>query len=120
MSPLATVSRRPRVVADVGRTNLYGALGLACSAAVGNQYVGGRACEPPRRAGRHGLGPIRGMQGRGSAGANRQEPRFAEIETYLNDNPPPNAELLSASGDTTLFPTLSAGRWIHVARLVPG
>lgn len=46
-----------------------------------------------------------------------QTRRFADIERYLNSNPPPNPKPLSDSRNEKLFPSLGPGQWVHIARL---
>ena len=48
-----------------------------------------------------------------------QERRFADIEKYLNQNPPPCKQALDGPRRRDLFPSLLPGQWIHVVRLAP-
>lgn len=50
-----------------------------------------------------------------------QPGRFAGIEEYLNQHPPPCKRPLGVTGPlwSDLFPPLAPGQWIHVARLAP-
>lgn len=55
-------------------------------------------------------------KGRTESFTRSQVDRFTGIEAYLNGVSPPLPQPLSGS-NSHLFPPLSAGRWIHVARI---
>jgi len=50
-----------------------------------------------------------------------QPTRFAAIENFLHDNPPPCGHPLADPEHrwNGLFPPLGQGQWIHIARLIP-
>lgn len=47
-----------------------------------------------------------------------QPKRFTAIEKYLNTSLEPGSKALTDSAHPKLFPVLSEGRWIHVARII--
>ncbi len=58
-------------------------------------------------------------KGRSEPFTPRQEGKFRFIERYLNETGTGRSDPLADPSRRDLFPDLSKGQWIHIARLVP-